>query len=361
MALPPFPVKGAHSLPFEVQEWFRQLQLLVGGTAGLVPVASGGTGITSYAIGDLIYASATTTLSKLADVATGNALISGGVGVAPAWGKIGISTHVSGLGTGVATFLGTPSSANLLAAITDETGTGALVFANNSALTGTTSIETANVSDSIIAPKTSGKGIKVDNTTPTFGWRDMLGKVIVKAIGANDPVWSVYRGTIYAYKCSNAIMNETWQDFHIPHDYVPGTDMYIHVHWTQNVVDTGGAAGAPGAIKWYFDLSYADGHGTAGGAADPFIAAITQSVTQQGSTTQYGHMLAEVQFTNAGGDATHIDRAAISVDGIILCRTYRDPADVADTLDQQPFVLFVDIHYQSTNVATKQKSPDFYT
>jgi hypothetical protein len=39
-----------------------------------------------------------------------------------------ISTGVSGLGTGVATFLATPSSANLLAAVTDETGTGSLVF-----------------------------------------------------------------------------------------------------------------------------------------------------------------------------------------------------------------------------------------
>jgi hypothetical protein len=45
-----------------------------------------------------------------------------------------ISTGVSGLGTGVATFLGTPSSANLLAAVTDETGTGALVFANTPTL-----------------------------------------------------------------------------------------------------------------------------------------------------------------------------------------------------------------------------------
>lgn len=41
---------------------------------------------------------------------------------------------VSGLGTGVATFLGTPSSANLISAITDETGTGALVFANSPTL-----------------------------------------------------------------------------------------------------------------------------------------------------------------------------------------------------------------------------------
>lgn len=42
-----------------------------------------------------------------------------------------VSTGISGLGTGVATFLATPSSANLAAAVTDETGTGALVFANS--------------------------------------------------------------------------------------------------------------------------------------------------------------------------------------------------------------------------------------
>ena len=45
-----------------------------------------------------------------------------------------ISTGVSGLGAGVATFLATPSSANLLAAVTDETGTGALVFATSPTL-----------------------------------------------------------------------------------------------------------------------------------------------------------------------------------------------------------------------------------
>jgi len=57
---------------------------------------SGGTGQSSYAVGDLLYASTTTALSKLADVATGNALISGGVSTAPSWGKIGLATHVSG-------------------------------------------------------------------------------------------------------------------------------------------------------------------------------------------------------------------------------------------------------------------------
>lgn len=48
--------------------------------------------------------------------------------------SVAISTGVTGLGSGVATFLGTPSSANLISAITDETGTGALVFANTPTL-----------------------------------------------------------------------------------------------------------------------------------------------------------------------------------------------------------------------------------
>ena len=64
--------------------------------AGTLAVGNGGTGVTSYAVGDILYASGASALSKLADVATGSALISGGVGVAPAWGKVGLTTHVTG-------------------------------------------------------------------------------------------------------------------------------------------------------------------------------------------------------------------------------------------------------------------------
>ena len=85
---------------------------LAGGTTGLTPAAAttgavtlagtliaanGGTGFASYAVGDLLYANTTTTLAKLPDVATGNALISGGINTAPLWGKIGLTTHVSGI------------------------------------------------------------------------------------------------------------------------------------------------------------------------------------------------------------------------------------------------------------------------
>lgn len=76
---------------------------------GVVAAANGGTGQSSYVTGDLLYASGATTLLRLADVAAGAALISGGVGVVPSWGKVGLTTHVTGLlpvangGTGSAT------------------------------------------------------------------------------------------------------------------------------------------------------------------------------------------------------------------------------------------------------------------
>jgi len=59
-----------------------------------------------------------------------------------------ISTGVSGLGTGVATFLATPSSANFASAITDETGTGAAVLAVSPALTTNPTCPTQTVQDS---------------------------------------------------------------------------------------------------------------------------------------------------------------------------------------------------------------------
>ncbi len=63
---------------------------------GTLAAASGGTGQTTYVVGDLLQANTTTSLSRLAAVAAGNVLLSGGVGVASSWGKVNLATHVTG-------------------------------------------------------------------------------------------------------------------------------------------------------------------------------------------------------------------------------------------------------------------------
>ena len=114
------PLAGTETLPIVQSSTTKQVSVanLTAGRAvsadslaltNALPATSGGTGQSSYAVGDILYASTTTALSRLADVATGNALISGGIGVAPSWGKVGLTTHVSGTlavgngGTGLTT------------------------------------------------------------------------------------------------------------------------------------------------------------------------------------------------------------------------------------------------------------------
>lgn len=70
---------------------------LTTGVTGTLAAANGGTGQGGYTIGDLLQASGASALSKLAAVATGNALISGGVGTVSSWSKIGLTTHISGI------------------------------------------------------------------------------------------------------------------------------------------------------------------------------------------------------------------------------------------------------------------------
>jgi hypothetical protein len=65
-------------------------------------------------------------------VGTGGSITTSGTGSITA--TAAPVTGISGLGTGVATFLATPSSANLAAAVTGETGTGAVVFATSPTL-----------------------------------------------------------------------------------------------------------------------------------------------------------------------------------------------------------------------------------
>lgn len=73
-------------------------------------------------------------LTVLGSLGTTSTVLHGNAAGAPSFGAVAIASDVSGLAAGIATFLGTPSSANLAAALTDETGSGAAVFATSPTL-----------------------------------------------------------------------------------------------------------------------------------------------------------------------------------------------------------------------------------
>ena len=64
---------------------------------GTLPADKGGTGISLYTQGDLLVASGTTAFGTLAAVAVGKALVSAGIGATPVWGLINLTQHVTGV------------------------------------------------------------------------------------------------------------------------------------------------------------------------------------------------------------------------------------------------------------------------
>jgi len=102
-----------------------------------------------------------------------------------------VSTGVSGLGTGVATFLGTPSSANLAAAMTDETGSGALVFGTSPTISGATLSGTVNVSGATASNLLATDGSK-NVTSLTYDTAATASAMVQRDASKNTSIGNVY-------------------------------------------------------------------------------------------------------------------------------------------------------------------------
>ena len=123
-----------------------------------VPASSGGTGISSYTIGDMLYASGTTTLSKLAASTSGFVLTANGAGVAPSWQAISGGDVVG------------PASSTDNAIVRFDGTTGKLVqngvvlIGDTGAVTGVTTIATTipTASTAYILGTADTNGIRLD-------------------------------------------------------------------------------------------------------------------------------------------------------------------------------------------------------
>src|SRR5687768_4230254 len=105
----------------KINDNFTELYTALATSAGLRAMLSDETGT-----GAAVFATSPTLVTPLLGTPTS--------GVLTNCTGLPVSTGISGLASGIATFLATPSSANLISAVTDETGTGSLVFANTPTL-----------------------------------------------------------------------------------------------------------------------------------------------------------------------------------------------------------------------------------
>jgi len=207
--------------------------------ATTIAVNKGGTGLTSYAVGDIVYASASTTLAKLAGVDTGNALISGGIGAAPSYGKIGLTTHVSGTlpvasgGTGVTT----------------STGTVNVVLSDSPTLTGAPLSTTASVDT---------------NTTQIATTAFVIGQGYLKSSTASTtyaPIASpIFTGTVSSTGTSLIMNSDASSGEGVSFIVERGSDPDVEIRWN----DVGDAWQFTNDGVTYFDIPTSAGGGGAG-------------------------------------------------------------------------------------------------
>ena len=199
----------------------------------------------------------------------------------------------------------------------------------------------------IILDKVSGTGLKVDAAAPTFPWRDLTGAIVVKATGAGRPTFATYKGNIEEYQF--AINDKAEFTYHIPHDYVPGSDILLHVHWSHISTSVTG-----GTVTFGYELTYAKGHNQA-----PFGANKTGTIAGTASAVQYQHIVSEVQISASSPSASQIDSDDLEPDGLILVELFFNANNMTGATPD-PFVHEMDVHYQSINIGTKQNAPNFY-
>ena len=212
----------------------------------------------------------------------------------------------------------------------------------------TTGIVTA---DGLVLPKTSGKGIKVDTTTPTFGFADIIGDQFTKNTGATKPTLATYTGAIQSFQF--AAGDEAYMSYHIPHDYVLGADIFLHVHWSHTATTVTG-----GTITFKLTSIYSKSHDQA-----PFSAPASGTYTGTASTVQFQQILSEIQLSASSPTGLQIDTDDLEPDGVVEMTFEVDVNNITVSGGgvPDPFIHFVDIHYQTTGlIGTKAKAPDFY-
>lgn len=207
-----------------------------------------------------------------------------------------------------------------------------------------------SMSGSLSLPKESGFGLQIDGS---FGWKDLIGDITPRDGTPQAPALKVLTGSIreWAYSANDQCDCR----FHIPHDYAPGTDLYIHLHWSHN------GTNIAGSLNVLFNVTYAKGHQQA-----VFSNTISNTLIVSGlnitNTPKLMHRVDETALSVVSGNATLLDTNLIEVDGLILINytVTSIPSISGSDVSNTPYILGLDIHYQSTGITTKNKTPNFY-
>lgn len=203
----------------------------------------------------------------------------------------------------------------------------------------------------LVLPKEAWVWVKVDPANPTFPWEDIIWNYIPDTVNASKPALLPFRGwevKQFAYSA----WDKADFSYHIPHDYLPWSDIFIHIHWSHNGT----------VISWNYTpilhITYAKWHWQESFPAEKILLGTTVATPDIATIPQYIHRVDEFALSTSWWTANLLDTDLLEPDWLVLLNLHSDVIPTITGWDL--FIFTADIHYQSTNIGTKQKSPNFY-
>ncbi len=201
-------------------------------------------------------------------------------------------------------------------------------------------------------PSTKGEGLLIESG---YSWVDLIGPISPRTLGTSSAMLYPFneQTTGWAHRAGS----EGDLTYHVPHDYAPNTDTFIHVHWGHNGTDIQGTL----KLKLYVSIAKRTYPAT------PFSAPIMIPLEITGlnitNSPRWAHRVDEVALSTVSGTGGTLLNSLIETDGLIQVHYEVDtiPSISGSTEVNLPYIQTIDIHMQSTSIGTKNKDPDFWS
>ena len=174
------------------------------------------------------------------------------------------------------------------------------------------------------------------------GWNDLLGEFIDRTSGTDRPSQATLFGGHTMLVWSRTALNQTTVNWHLRHDYKPGSAVYPHIHFRP----TGNVSGN---VHWRFILSATKGHGQRAGIPTATTIDLIFPIPANSLGT---HFVAEIPAP--GWYTTELEW-----DTVIHCTVQRRADLATDTYEATVAAWQADLHYQVGRIATPARLPPF--
>jgi len=198
-----------------------------------------------------------------------------------------------------------------------------------------------------LTPTEADFNISTLQTRTGDGWFDNVSQLYLRDTELSaDP--APFVGGIALRRFIPGETREAFAEFHIPHIWKPGTMMYPHVHFS--VLSSGS-----GTVRWGIEYMWARTNSSNAFFTYPATTETLYIEQVIAANSQRVHFVSEAAQDN-GLDGTNME-----VDGMILCRLFRDGSHSNDTFNEDVFAITLDLHTETDRYSTPFRFPPFYT